>query len=301
MKRITAFLLISFILLPLFSSVTIEGEISSDLKDRLVSYVEKAIGDRREIDVVISEVVKGEDELTFTVSYNDVTKEIKTREEYLEEDILSLFYYEESLFEEGERLDYIYKNSFSSVTATKARKGSNWVVIGSSGKSEALLRTTEVYEDVIVMRPYFLSSPLPGMKIKRINDSSLSLKAFSTLTFLRYGASLSLSYSSICYPFIPFIQVAAVRNTSGVFSYYALIGVSASFALSSVWPDIPVIRNLSFKGEAALGALYSTSLSYGAEWGFECTYTFTRVLSLSLGLVNYSGVNYFSLALGGKL
>lgn len=301
MKRIKVLLLVCFTLLPLFSSVTISGEISSSLNESLLSYVEKAVGNRKELDVVIENVNEEEDSLSFTVSYDGKIREINTKREYLKEDIASLFYYEESLFEEGERLDYIYNNSFSSVTALKARRGSNWAVIGSSGKTEALLRASEVYDEAIVMRPYFLSNPLPGMKIKRINDFSLSLKAFSTLTFLRYGASLSLSYSSICYPLIPFMQVAAVRSVSGVFSYYALLGVSASFSLSSLWPDIPVIKNLSIKGEVALGALYSTSLSYSAEWGIDCSYTFSRIFSLSLGLVNYSGVNYYSLTLGAKL
>ncbi len=301
MKRITALLLICFMVLPLFSSLSIEGDMSDDLREKLTSCTEKALGDRRELDVLISDVREDDDAISFTVSYDGKSKEIETNREYLEKDIKSLFYYEESLFEEGARLDYIYNNSFSSVTAGKARRGTNWAVIGTSGKTEALLRTTEVYDGVIVMRPYFLSNPLPGMRVKRINDFSLSLKAFSTLTLKRYGASLSLSLSSVCYPIIPFIQGAVLRNAYGVFSYYGLVGISASFNLSSVWPDIPVIRNISFSGEAAFGGVYSTSLTYGAEWAFDCTYTFSRIFSLSLGLVNYSGVNYYSLTLGGKL
>lgn len=301
MKRIISLLLICFILFPLFSSVTIAGGVSTALEEELVSYVEKAVGNRMEPSVVISDVREDEDGLSFTISYNGKTKELKTERQYLEEDIHSLFYYEESLFEEGERLDYIYNNTFSSITALKAGRGSNWAVIGFSGKTEALVMATEVYDDAIVMRPYYLSNPLPGMKMKRINDFSLSLRTFSTLTFLRYGASLSLSYSTICYPLIPFIQVAAVRNAGGVFSYYALLGASASFSFSSVWPEKRVIRNMSIKGEVALGALYSTSLTYGVEWGLDVTYTFSRIFSLSFGLVNYSGVNYYSLSLGGKL
>ncbi len=301
MKRITALLLICFMVLPLFSSVTIEGEVSADLSEKLTSCTEKALGDRRELDVVISDVREDDDAISFTVSYDGKSKEIETEREYLEKDIKSLFYYEESLFEDDARLDYIYNNSFSSITVGKAGRGTNWAVIGTSGKTEALLRTTEVYDGVIVMRPYFLSSPLPGMRMKRINDFSLSLKAFSTLTLKRFGASLSLSLSSVCYPLIPFIQAAVLRDAYGVFSYYALLGISASFNLSSVWPDIPLIRNISFSGEVAFGGVYSTSLTYGAEWAFDCTYTFSRIFSISLGLVNYSGVNYYSLSLGGKL
>ena len=301
MKRITALLLICFMVLPLFSSVVIEGEVSEDLREKLTLCVEKALGDRKELETVISNVREEDRALSFTVSYDGKSKEIETEREYLDEDMKSLFYYEESLFEDGERVDYIYNNSFSSVTAGKARKGTNWAVIGTSGKTEALLRTTEVYDGVIVMRPYFLSSPLPGMRVKKINDFSLSLKAFSTLTLKNYGASLSLSVTSVSYPIIPFIQVAVLRNASGVFSYYALLGINASFYLSSVWPDIPLIRNLSLSAEASLGGIYSTSFSWGAEWAFDCTYTFSRIFSLSLGLVNYSGENYFSLTLGGKL
>lgn len=300
MKKFLSLLILFILFIPLYASVSFSGDVDDYLRIKIEEALLKAVGDRREIDVIISDLSVDEDTLSFTVSYGEKRVLINTTMENLEEEIDSLFYYEEDFFEEGSVIDYIYGESFSSVTLTSARRGQNYAVVGTSGKTEALMRVESVYDGAVSFRPYYLSSPLPGMKIERINDFNLTLRAFSSFKFDTYGLSLSFAVSSLIYPMIPFVQIAGTLGNGGM-SIYALIGLKGEFNLASVWPGIPVIRNFTFSGEFSFGGLYNGTIKYAGEFALECTYMFNRVFSLTAGLVNYGGTNYMALSCGAKL
>ncbi len=299
-KKLIAFISIFILSFSLFATVSFSSDVSDDLRARIEKYTREAVGDREELDIVYSDITEVDNTVSLTVSFCDKSVRIETLYENLDKEIDSLFFYEENLFEEGPVLDYIYKDSFSSISLVGARRGQNYRIAGTSGKTEGLLRVENVYDGAVAFRPYYLSSPLPGMRLERINDFSLSLKLFSNLSFTSYGGSLSFDCSSLIYPLIPFARFALVRY-SGLNFYYALLGLRAEFNLASVWSDIPVIRNFTFSGEFSLGAEYRYKLSYAAQYGLDCTYMFNRVFSLSVGFVNYGRVNYLSLSFGGKL
>ncbi len=299
-KKLIAFISLFIFSFSLFASVSFSSDVSDELRSRLEEYTRNAVGDRKELDIVYSDITEEDGTISLTVSFADKTVRIETLIENLDDEIDSLFFYEENLYEEGAVLDYIYKDSFSSVSLSGARPGQNYRVSGTSGKSEGLLRVESVYDEAVSLRPYYLSSPLPGMKLERISDLSLSLRLFSNLSFTSYGGSVSLDCSSFIYPLIPFMKLSLVRY-SGLNFYYALLGLRAEFNLASVWADIPVVRNFSFSGEFSLGAEYRYKLSWAAQYGLDCTYMFNRVFSLSVGVVNYGRVNYISLSFGGKL
>ena len=287
--------------MPLSASLTITDDVSPELGERLERAVEKAVGDRNSLDISITDITESDGTLSFEVSWNDRSVNITVGEEYLEDELESLFYYEDALFEEGERLDYIYRSSFSSVTLTGARLGQNYRVTGESGKTEALLTVSSVYDNAVVFTPVFLSSPLPGMKIERAGDFSLKLGAFSNFSFTSFGASLSAYYSSLVYPVIPLLEVS-VMNAGRTVSARALLGIRCDFHLSSVWSDIPVVKNLSLGGEALLGfAVKGKKAALSTSFSFDVTYTFSRIFSVSAGLKNYDGTNCISLSLGGRL
>lgn len=299
-KKLIAFVSLFIFSFSLFASVSFSSDVSDELCSMIEEYTRNAVGDRKELDIVYSDITEEDGTISLTVSFADKTVRIETLIENLDDEIDSLFFYEENLYEDGAVLDYIYKDSFSSVSLSGARPGQNYRVSGTSGKSEGLLRVESVYDEAVSLRPYYLSSPLPGMKLERISDLSLSLKLFSNLRFTSYGGSISLDYSSLIYPLIPFMKFSLVRY-SGLNFYYALLGLRAEFNLASVWADIPVVRNFSFSGEFSLGAEYRYKLSWAAQYGLDCTYMFNRVFSLSVGVVNYGRVNYISLSFGGKL
>lgn len=298
-KKLLYLLVLLILALPLFSSVTFSPEVDEETALYVTSLLDKAVGDRGDVEIVVSDYREEEGAIRCTFSFFDKTVDFVSSKEYLEDDIDSLFYYEEGLFEEGERLDYIYRDTFSSVSLLNAKRGQNYVVRSASGKIKALLEVDRVYDSAVLLQPRFLSSPLPGMKMEKINDFSISLKGFTNKTFRSYGVSLSLSYSSLCYPLIPFVEAAYIRGTSNTF--YGLAGLSGFFSLGSVWPDAAVIRNIGITGEFALGAQYASSLKLSGKYGISLSYTFGRYLSIALSLLNYGGSNYYSLGAFVKL
>ncbi len=299
MKKFLCFLILLIALIPLFSSVVFSSDIPDDVQKRLEKAIVEAVGDREETEVTADSYSSSDDVLSFTLSYSGKSVNVTTPSEYLESEIKAVFFYDETLFCEGERLDYIYRSSFSSVTLDGARRGQNYALRGNSGKTEALFIVDRVYEDAVTLKPYFLSSPLPGMKLERINDFSLSLRALSSFRFTGFGGSLSLYYSTFCYPVTPFVSIAVIMD--GKTAYHIDAGLSASFSLSSVWPAVPVVKNLSIEGEFALGAAYNGSFGLSSEYGLALRWTFSRVFSAAVGITGYSGNDYISLTVGGKL
>lgn len=299
MKKILSLIVVFFSILPLFSSVVFSEDVPEDVRSQLEAAIEAAVGDRNETEVSVEKYEIDDGVVSLTLSFSGKSIAVKAPEDDIESEIKALFYYEESLMEEGARLDYIYKESFSSISLEGAKRGQNYALLGESGKTEALFVANGVYEEAVTLRPYYLSSPLPGMRIERINGFSLSMRAFSNTKFSSYGTSLTLYYSTFTYPLVPFIEAAVIYD--GSFGCVVSAGLSSSFSLSSVWPDTPVVRNLSVEGQAALGWRSGAKPAISSEALFALRWTFSRVFSVSLGVVNYSGTNYILLGCGGKL
>lgn len=290
------------LIMPLSASLTFPEDISPELRQRLEKALDKAVGDRNALDITLSGVKEESGVIRMNVSWSGRSEDIAVPAEYIEDELESLFYYEDELFEEGERLDYIYSTSFSSTTLSSASRGQNYCVVGESGRSEALLIVSSVYDNGVIFTPVYLSSPLPGMRIERVNDFTLRLRVFSDFSFSSIGSSLSVYYSSIIYPVIPFLEASVITTGGKDVSSGAFLGFRCDFALSSVWSDVPVVKNLSLSGEASIGAAVNgMKIALSASYAFETTYTFSRIFSLSLGLRNYDGTNYLCVALGGKL
>ncbi len=299
MKKILSLLVVFISILPLFSSVVFSEDVPEDVRSQLEAAIVAAVGDRSETEVSVDKYEIDEGVVSITLSFSEKSIILKAPEGDIESEITALFYYEESLMEEGARLDYIYKESFSSISLENAKRGQNYALLGKSGKTEALFTAGGVYEEAVTLRPYWLSSPLPGMRLERINGFSLSMRAFSNTKFTSYGTSLSLYYSTFTYPLVPFIEAAVIYD--GSFGCVVSGGFSSSFSLASVWPDIPIVRNLSVEGQAALGWRFGSSPALSSEALVALKWAFSRVFSLSLGVVNYSGTNYVLLGCGGKL
>ncbi len=302
MKKITVFLSLVFFILPLSASITIRSDIDENLHARLENAVVDAVGDRNFPDIVIEDVVSEGDYVRFTAVVGDRSFSFISPSDMLEEEIASLFFYEESLFSDGERLDYIYGSSFSSVTLEQAHTGENYRVYGASGKTEALMKVTSIHGEAVVFTPYYSSHPLPGMKIGRISDISLLLKFFSGMKFTSYGLSFAASSSKYLYPLSPLLEVSLMRSGN---AFHALLhaGLSAEFCFSSVWPDVPVLRNLRLTGSAGAGGRCSQEgdFSLSSMFSLDLTLSVSRFVSVSVGLAGYNGENCVSLSVGGKL
>lgn len=285
--------------MPLFSSIVFSSDVPDDVRKRLETTIDDAIGGRREIEVTVEDYATEDDVLSFTLSYCGKSVAVTVPSEYLSQEINSIFFYDEALFEEEPRLDYIYRESFSSVTLPLAKRGEQYALVASSGKTEALFTVDCVYEDAVTLKPFFLSSPLPGMKLERISDFFLSLRALSSFRFDSFGASLSLYWSTLCYPVTPFVNAAVIWR--GGPAMHLCLGLSASFSFASVWPEVTFVRNLRAEGEFAFGLMYDGKWGISSEYAATLTWTVSRFFSLSAGVVNYAGTNFISLSLGGKL
>lgn len=299
MKKILLFLALFILSIPLFSSVTFTEEVGDDVRLLFETEINKAVGERKEPIVVISDYREEEEVIYCTLSINGKNVDFVSPGKYFSNTIDSVFYYEKSLYEDGEILDYIYKGTFSSVSLSNPKRGQNYAVLSPEGKARALFLVDSVYDNAAVLSPFRLSDLLPGMKLERVNDFSLSIKAFSDIKLRSCGASVSLFYSSLIYPLIPFVEFTWIGGSGN--SFYSLIGASVFFSLGRVWSGIPVIRNIVVSGDVALGAQYSSSLKFTGKYSVNLSYTFTRYFSLSASLINYGGNFYYSLGALVKL
>jgi len=196
----------------------------------------------------------------------------------------------------GERLDYVFLKSYSSVSAQNAHMGDIYKLKNLDGKTIASLRVNRVKDGVATFFPYHSKAIYPSLELKKGCDLFIRLTASSALKLNPFKPEFhaEMKKTSWLYPFNPAIE--ASYHSSGDFSFG--LGVWYTLPLSSMNPtSISIVRNgeafasayvtaLFSSGEASLGGRWSlgylyhmgTHLSIGFEVGYD------QSLSTSLGI-----------------
>ena len=85
----------------------------------------------------------------------------------------------------------------------------------------------------------------------------------------------------------------------GTVSGFLSLGGRTSFYLSSLWDDVPIVKNISIDGRVEMLIKYRGKVDMGGRWNISGVYRPMSWLSLSLGYTSDADLgNMVSLSLG---
>ena len=145
-----------------------------------------------------------------------------------------------------------------------------------------------------------LSSPLPGIALRKKKGIEVSIAASLLLPFSLSVLEAKVAFFTSVYPLIPVIS-AGINRDYGISPYFG-VGGKLMFPLSSLWSDLPVIRNIAVEGEVDLMVYPGREGSLGGRWSIGARYSFHPSLFLSLTYGQGSGsLTRVALAFGGVI
>ena len=285
--------------IPLFASITFKSRVSFDTEEMIKKAFTEAIGNRKDIDITIDKINLTDSDISFLINYKEKSIEFSSPISLFQSELNNLFYYEEELYWGGEQLDYIYSSSFSSVSLIKAKKGDIYSLRNNEGKKEALFVVSSLYDDATVLRALYQKDPKVGMGLKKENNFSFSLNAFSNIKFSDYGAMFNIYYSTFTFPFVPYFSV--IYRSVGEAKVIPVLGLKSEFVFSTVWADFPFIRNMKLSGEVGLGLSLSKKTQLLGTYSVTLSATLSPNIDIAAGLLNIDGTKYILLSLGGRI
>lgn len=298
MKNIIIILLCFFSILPLFASVTFSDFSFDDNRFLIEDALEKAIGNRKDIDIKVSNILQNDDDISFNLTYGGKIVEFSSQVENMEEELNNLFFYEEELYEEGERLDYIYQKTFSSISLKNAKRGSLYSLVGSDKKAEALFYVHSIHDGAVLLRPVYLKEPKVGMSLKKESNIFYSFRLFSNLKFNDYGILLAANSAIFSYPLISSLGVVINPSSS---NYLPYISFKGEFFLSSINPNLAFIRNIRVGGEFGLAFSFKNSFRLLGIYSLFLTTSLSESISIEIGLLNLDDMKSLMVGLGVRL
>ena len=299
MKKICLLVVLFFMFIPLFASITFKSRVSFDTEEMIKKAFTEAIGNRKDIDITIDKINLTDSDISFLINYKEKSIEFSSPISLFQSELNNLFYYEEELYWGGEQLDYIYSSSFSSVSLIKAKKGDIYSLRNNEGKKEALFVVSSLYDDATVLRALYQKDPKVGMGLKKENNFSFSLNAFSNIKFSDYGAIFNIYYSTFTFPFVPYFSV--IYRSVGEAKVIPVLGLKSEFVFSTVWADVPFIRNMKLSGEVGLGLSLSKKTQLLGTYSVTLSATLSPNIDIAAGLLNIDGTKYILLSLGGRI
>lgn len=299
MKKICLLIVLFSIVIPLFASITFKSRVSFDTEEMIKKAFNEAIGNRKDIDITIDKINLTDSDISFLINYGEKSIEFSSPTSLFQSEVNNLFYYEEELYLGGEQLDYIYSSSFSSVSLLKAKKGDIYSLRNNEGKKEALFVVSSLYDDATVLRALYQKNPKVGMRLKKENNFSFSLNAFSNIKFSDYGAMFNIYYSTFTFPFVPYFSV--IYRSVGEAKIIPALGLKSEFVFSTVWSDVPFIRNMKLSGEVGLGLSLSKKTQLLGTYSVTLSAALSPNIDIAAGLLNVDGTKYILLSLGGRI
>ena len=279
-----AFLSLSIILFlqaMLFSSSIFKDDVPIKIKDVIASAIEDNNRGRDDIEFDISNYSYSIDHrdkihLSFSLGFLDKTLELsivsdseKTLEKDIRKEISNALYYENSLYSSGdEKLDYIYRNSFSFYPKNQYRKGTTLSAYDASGKRQGVFEIKHNYTDVSELQPIYLANIKPGLELRKSSAWRYSIYGATNFYIDNLAIALEVGNTSLIYPIVPILSLF-YENKLGSYSIYGGVGIEAYCDLNDF-----LNSSFTFIQEGRLGA--SASLLFGVsdgEWEYNGMYS----------------------------
>lgn len=279
-----AFLSLSIILFlqaMLFSSSIFTDDVPVKIKDVIQSAIEENNRGRDDIEFEISNYnyfVDHRDKihLSFSLGFLDKKLELsivsdsdKALEKDIRKEISNALYYESSLYVSGdERLDYIYKNSFSFYPKNQYRKGTTLSAYDVKGKRQGVFEIKHTYTDIDELQPIYLSNIKPGLELRKSSAWHYTIYGATNFYASNLALGLEVGNTSLIYPIVPTLSLF-YENKLGSYSIYGGVGIEAYCDLNDF-----LHSSFTFIQEGRLGASASLLVGISDEsWEYNGMYS----------------------------
>ena len=247
---------------------------------------------------------------TFTIEYsgksvvvNAVGHDTGELSDAIEEEILSLFFYEESLLAPGLRLDYIHRGSYSFLSEEYYRRGTRFSAVDADGDLRGVFEVSDSYPGAYVLSPVYLDNPFPGISLESEGEWTMFGSAAMGFSFpeIDLTGAVSFGRTDLIYPFVPLVSFL-FRYDNGAMYWYGGLGLEAFIDIHRIFPSV----RFTLIEEGRIGADASILLGYGPE-GFDWKGRFSVFYEhrafpsffWRIGYENLQGTHMLMIGLGG--
>ena len=221
----------------------------------------------------------------------------------IEDEILSLLFYEEELLAPGLRLDYIHRGSYSFLSDDYYRRGTRFRAVDADGNLRGIFEVSDSYPGAYVLSPVYLDDPFPGISLESEGEWTMFSSAAMGFSFpaVDLTGSLSFGRTDLIYPFVPLASFL-FRYENGAMYWYGGLGIEAFIDMHRIFPSV----SFTLIEEGRIGADASILLGYGPagfDWKgrFSVFYEHRATSSFfwRIGYENLQGTHMLMIGLGG--
>jgi len=207
----------------------------------------------------------------------------KKPEVIIESVALQLEYDIQAFFEDDNpRLDYIWKNEFSSVSFFKetVKKGDCFTFRNAFDKDLGVTIVSNVNENVVLLDHFYSKYEVVGLWLEpRRKISSLSIGG-GTKT-----ANIDFFNRTRVYPFSYYVRAGLIYPNL----VYGDLGVLMELPLSRIFnTDFSMISNACLSAYATLGLIYGTQLNFCVNYGLWYEHRFMKNLAYRIKWDNFN-------------
>ena len=298
MKKYLLLFLVSILVLPLFGKITIGESVPLEYRNIVEEALVENTKGRRDADIVLDSFVFSDDLVSFSLSIGESTYNTTVPSSYLEEEIGNMLYYSPYLYSTSEmRLDYISDLSYSTA-ASSLNRGDVLFLEEEEGKDRGVFVSSSKHDDAFELDALYLSSPFPGMKMEKGKGVETTLSQSLSLEKRGMSTEAGVSFYTPLYPLLPYVGMG-FDCVGGTVSGFLSLGGRTAFYLSSLWDDVPIVKNISIDGKVEMLIKYRGKVEMGGRWNISGVYRPMSWLSLSLGYTSDADLgNMVSLSLG---
>ena len=298
MKKYLLLFLVSILVLPLFGKITIGESVPLEYRNIVEEALVENTKGRRDADIVLDSFVFSDDLVSFSLSIGESTYNTTVPSSYLDEEIGNMLYYSPYLYSTSEmRLDYISDLSYST-SASSLNRGNVLFLEEEGGKDRGVFVSSSKHDDAFELDALYLSSPFPGMKMEKGKGVETTLSQSLSLEKRGMSTEAGVSFYTPLYPLLPYVGLG-FDYVGGTVSGFLSLGGRTAFYLSSLWDDVPIVKNISIDGRVEMLIKYRGKVEMGGRWNISGVYRPMSWLSLSLGYTSDADLgNMVSLSLG---
>ena len=302
MKRSLLLLLILIVILPLFGKVTISESVPEDYRNTIENALIDSTKGRRDVDVLFDSFSLEDGIVSFSISVENERHETIVPLSYMEKEIRNMLFYSQPLFSESEmKLDYVSSLSYSTISSPSLKRGDVVFAEEEKGNKRGVFVVSDKHSDALKLDALYISSPFPGMKIEK--GKGIETTLFYSVSPSSRSMSLEggVSFYTPIYPLLPHVALGFDIENGGLVPLLAM-GGRTMFNLSSLWGDVPFLRNMALDGKVEVIFRIKNKMEISGRWSVCGEIRPNSWLSLFLGYTYdaYLGT-MFSLSLGALI
>lgn len=302
MRKPLLLFLMTLLILPLFGKITIDESVPDEYRGIINSALMEVTEGRREVDIIFDSFTLEEELATFSISVDGERSETTLPVQYIEDEIRNILFYSHALFSKSEsKLDYVSNLSFSTISSPNLKKGNLVFAEDEKGKKRGVFVASLFHGEVWELDAMYLLSVFPGMKLEKGKGMDVDVTYSISPKTLFMSTEAGVSFYTPLYPLLPYVSLG-MDIERGISYGYMGLGGRTMFNLSSLWGQIPFVKNMAIDGRVQLLLKVKDKVEFGGRWSVRGIWRPVSWFSLSLGYT-YDGVvgNMLSLSVGALI